>query len=174
MSVLSRFCLNMAANVGLQYAAELLPTPIRTQGVSLIHIFGIIAHSLAPYVVDTVNRVLRFVRFTRFARRNHPKAPRTTALVSGQDLAGIADDAHRHRVPYGCYRHTVPTGDAWSRLTADSTPGRGIWQGSELLAATLLRQSALEPTSTLSSKRDIEPCLISPRSSPRNDPRKRS
>ncbi|KMR04755.1 solute carrier family 22 member 3-like protein [Lasius niger] len=53
MSVLSRFCLNMSANVGLQYAAELLPTPIRTQGVSLIHIFGIIAHSIAPYVVDS-------------------------------------------------------------------------------------------------------------------------
>ncbi|XP_020280140.1 carcinine transporter-like [Pseudomyrmex gracilis] len=53
MSVLSRFCLNMAANVGLQYAAELLPTPIRTQGVSLIHIFGIVAHSVAPYVVDS-------------------------------------------------------------------------------------------------------------------------
>ncbi|XP_029166157.1 carcinine transporter-like isoform X2 [Nylanderia fulva] len=53
MSVLSRFCLNMAANVGLQYAAELLPTPIRTQGVSLIHIFGIVAHSIAPYVVDS-------------------------------------------------------------------------------------------------------------------------
>ncbi|XP_072757437.1 carcinine transporter-like [Anoplolepis gracilipes] len=53
MSVLSRFCLNMAANVGLQYAAELLPTSIRSQGVSLIHIFGIIAHSLAPYVVDS-------------------------------------------------------------------------------------------------------------------------
>ncbi|KAM0735441.1 Carcinine transporter [Formica fusca] len=53
MSVLSRFCLNMSANVGLQYAAELLPTPIRTQGVSLIHIFGIIAHSVAPYVVDS-------------------------------------------------------------------------------------------------------------------------
>jgi len=53
MSVLSRFCLNMSANVGLQYAAELLPTPIRTQGVALIHIFGIIAHSIAPYVVDS-------------------------------------------------------------------------------------------------------------------------
>ncbi|XP_011704164.1 PREDICTED: organic cation transporter protein-like isoform X3 [Wasmannia auropunctata] len=53
MSVLSRFFLNMAANVGLQYAAELLPTPIRTQGVALIHIFGIIAHSIAPYVVDS-------------------------------------------------------------------------------------------------------------------------
>lgn len=58
MSVLSRFCLNMAANVGLQYAAELLPTPIRTQGVSLIHIFGIVAHSLAPYIVDSVSDFL--------------------------------------------------------------------------------------------------------------------
>ena len=57
MSVLSRFCLNMAANVGLQYAAELLPTPIRTQGVALIHIFGIIAHSIAPYVVDSVSQL---------------------------------------------------------------------------------------------------------------------
>ncbi|CAL7934082.1 unnamed protein product [Xylocopa violacea] len=53
MSVMSRFCLNMAANVGLQYAAELLPTPVRSQGVSLIHIFGIVAHSLAPYVIDS-------------------------------------------------------------------------------------------------------------------------
>ncbi|XP_034173992.1 carcinine transporter-like isoform X1 [Osmia lignaria lignaria] len=53
MSVMSRFCLNMSANVGLQYAAELLPTPVRSQGVSLIHIFGIVAHSLAPYIVDS-------------------------------------------------------------------------------------------------------------------------
>ncbi|KZC09852.1 Organic cation transporter protein [Dufourea novaeangliae] len=53
MSVMSRFCLNMAANIGLQYAAELLPTPVRSQGVSLIHIFGIIAHTLAPYIIDS-------------------------------------------------------------------------------------------------------------------------
>ncbi|XP_051159902.1 carcinine transporter-like isoform X1 [Leptopilina boulardi] len=53
MSVLARFCLNMAANVGLQYAAELLPTPVRAQGIALIHIFGICAHSVAPYVTDT-------------------------------------------------------------------------------------------------------------------------
>lgn len=57
MSVMSRFCLNMAANVALQYAAELLPTPVRSQGVSLIHIFGIIAHSLAPYIIDSVSKV---------------------------------------------------------------------------------------------------------------------
>lgn len=55
MSVLARFCLNMAANVGLQYAAELLPTPVRAQGIALIHIFGICAHSVAPYVTDTVS-----------------------------------------------------------------------------------------------------------------------
>ncbi|XP_033362875.1 carcinine transporter-like [Bombus vosnesenskii] len=53
MSILSRFCLNMAANVGLQYAAELLPTPVRSQGVSFIHIFGTVAHSLAPYITDS-------------------------------------------------------------------------------------------------------------------------
>ena len=55
MSILSRFCLNMSANVGLQYAAELLPTPVRAQGIALIHIFGICAHSIAPYVTDTVS-----------------------------------------------------------------------------------------------------------------------
>lgn len=55
MSVASRFCLNMAANVSLQYAAELLPTPVRTQGVSLIHIVGILAHAIAPYIIDTVS-----------------------------------------------------------------------------------------------------------------------
>lgn len=55
MSISSRFALNMAANVGLQYAAELLPTPVRAQGVSMIHIFGILAHSVAPYIVDTVS-----------------------------------------------------------------------------------------------------------------------
>ncbi|XP_050495880.1 carcinine transporter-like [Bombus huntii] len=60
MSILSRFCLNMAANVGLQYAAELLPTPVRSQGVSFIHIFGIVAHSLAPYITDSVNKYLYY------------------------------------------------------------------------------------------------------------------
>ncbi|XP_033326805.2 carcinine transporter isoform X1 [Megalopta genalis] len=53
MSVMARFCLNMAANIGLQYAVELLPTPVRSQGVSLIHTVGIIAHTLAPYITDS-------------------------------------------------------------------------------------------------------------------------
>ncbi|KAJ8676291.1 hypothetical protein QAD02_012078 [Eretmocerus hayati] len=54
MSISSRFALNMAANVGLQYAAEILPTPVRAQGVGMVHIVGILAHSVAPYIVDTV------------------------------------------------------------------------------------------------------------------------
>lgn len=62
MSILARFSLNMAANIGLQYAAELLPTPVRAQGVSLIHIFGIMAHCVAPYLVDTVSRKKKITR----------------------------------------------------------------------------------------------------------------
>ncbi|XP_015590153.1 carcinine transporter [Cephus cinctus] len=53
MSILCRFCLNMAANVGHQFVAELLPTTVRGQGVALIHICGIIGHGMAPYIVDT-------------------------------------------------------------------------------------------------------------------------
>ena len=57
MSVCSRLSLNMAANIGLQYAAELLPTPARSQGVGMIHIFGILGHAIAPYVTDTVSSI---------------------------------------------------------------------------------------------------------------------
>lgn len=56
-SVLARFSGNMAANIGLQYSAELLPTPVRGQGVALIHIFGIIAHAIAPYITDLVRLI---------------------------------------------------------------------------------------------------------------------
>ncbi|XP_034942466.1 carcinine transporter-like [Chelonus insularis] len=54
-SVLARFSGNMAANIGLQYAAELLPTPVRAQGVALVHLFGIFAHAIAPYIIDLAN-----------------------------------------------------------------------------------------------------------------------
>lgn len=53
-AVTARFLLNMLANIVLQLAAEVLPTPVRAQGISLVHIFGIIAHSLAPYVIELV------------------------------------------------------------------------------------------------------------------------
>lgn len=51
MAVLARFGVNIAANIGFQFAAELLPTVVRAQGVSLIHLVGHFAHIIGPYVV---------------------------------------------------------------------------------------------------------------------------
>lgn len=48
---MGRFCVNISYNIGLQYAAELLPTVVRAQGVAFIHIMGYVASILAPFVV---------------------------------------------------------------------------------------------------------------------------
>ena len=54
MAVLARFGVNIATILGFQYVAEILPTVVRAQGVSLIHIIGFIGHILAPYVIYLV------------------------------------------------------------------------------------------------------------------------
>ncbi|XP_015590147.1 organic cation transporter protein [Cephus cinctus] len=51
MAILARLGVNIAANIGFQYAAEMLPTVVRAQGVNLIHIIGYFAHIIGPYVV---------------------------------------------------------------------------------------------------------------------------
>ncbi|CAK1546530.1 unnamed protein product [Leptosia nina] len=51
LAILGRFAINISYNIGLQYAAELLPTVVRAQGVALIHIMGYVASILAPFVV---------------------------------------------------------------------------------------------------------------------------
>lgn len=43
--------MNISYNIGLQYAAELLPTVVRAQGVAFIHIMGYVAQIVAPFVV---------------------------------------------------------------------------------------------------------------------------
>lgn len=48
---MGRFCVNISYNIGLQYAAELLPTVVRAQGVALIHIMGYVASIVAPFIV---------------------------------------------------------------------------------------------------------------------------
>lgn len=48
---MGRFCVNFSYNIGLQYAAELLPTVVRAQGVAFIHIMGYVASIIAPFVV---------------------------------------------------------------------------------------------------------------------------
>ncbi|XP_015127579.1 organic cation transporter protein isoform X1 [Diachasma alloeum] len=51
MAILARLGVNVAANIGFQYAAEMLPTVVRAQGVSLIHIIGYFAHIIGPYII---------------------------------------------------------------------------------------------------------------------------
>ncbi|KAK9293637.1 hypothetical protein QLX08_011466 [Tetragonisca angustula] len=60
LAILGRFWINISYNIGLQYAAEVLPTVVRAQGVALIHIMGYVASILAPYVVylDVVSSIL--------------------------------------------------------------------------------------------------------------------
>lgn len=55
MAIAARLGVNIAANIGFQYAAEMLPTVVRAQGVSLIHIIGYFAHIIGPYVVYLVS-----------------------------------------------------------------------------------------------------------------------
>ncbi|KAK9506717.1 hypothetical protein O3M35_008602 [Rhynocoris fuscipes] len=54
LAILGRFAVNISYNIGLQYAAELLPTVVRAQGVALIHIMGYVASIVSPFVVYLV------------------------------------------------------------------------------------------------------------------------
>ncbi|XP_014262339.1 carcinine transporter [Cimex lectularius] len=51
LAIIGRFAVNISYNIGLQYAAELLPTVVRAQGVALIHIMGYVASIVSPFVV---------------------------------------------------------------------------------------------------------------------------
>lgn len=59
-AICGRFWVNISYNIGLQYAAEVLPTVVRAQGVALIHIMGYVASILAPFVVylDIISSIL--------------------------------------------------------------------------------------------------------------------
>lgn len=47
----SRFGINVAYNSGAQYAVELIPTEVRGQGVSTIHVAGYIASFFSPQIL---------------------------------------------------------------------------------------------------------------------------
>ncbi|KAK7065138.1 hypothetical protein SK128_004402, partial [Halocaridina rubra] len=51
LAIMGRFCINVAFNIGLQYASELLPTVVRAQSVAFVHIMGYVAGLLSPLVV---------------------------------------------------------------------------------------------------------------------------
>ncbi|KAL0858895.1 hypothetical protein ABMA27_011327 [Loxostege sticticalis] len=51
LAIIGRFAVNISYNIGMQYAAEILPTVVRAQGLALIHITGYVATILVPYIV---------------------------------------------------------------------------------------------------------------------------
>ncbi|CAK1546443.1 unnamed protein product [Leptosia nina] len=51
LAIVGRFAVNISFNIGMQYAAEILPTVVRAQGLALIHITGYVATILVPYIV---------------------------------------------------------------------------------------------------------------------------
>uniref|UniRef100_A0A8D8S4C5 Organic cation transporter protein n=1 Tax=Cacopsylla melanoneura TaxID=428564 RepID=A0A8D8S4C5_9HEMI len=51
LAIMGRFLANISYNIGLQYAAEVLPTVVRAQGVAFIHIMGYVASILSPFIV---------------------------------------------------------------------------------------------------------------------------
>lgn len=55
MAIFGRATANFSYNLGCQYAAELLPTVVRGQGIAFIHIMGYIASIIAPFVVYLAN-----------------------------------------------------------------------------------------------------------------------
>lgn len=65
LAILGRATANFSYNLGCQYAAELLPTVVRGQGIAFIHIMGYIASILAPFVVylATISKVLPLLIF---------------------------------------------------------------------------------------------------------------
>lgn len=62
LAIMGRFAVNISYNIGLQYAAELLPTVVRAQGVALIHIMGYVGSLLAPFIVYMVSPLLYCIK----------------------------------------------------------------------------------------------------------------
>lgn len=52
-AIIGRFFISIASSIGLQYAAELLPTVVRGKGVAFIHITGFVSSILSPFVAYT-------------------------------------------------------------------------------------------------------------------------
>lgn len=54
-AILGRLTINYSYNLGIQYTAELIPTVVRGQGVTFIHIMGFVSAIFAPFVVYLKN-----------------------------------------------------------------------------------------------------------------------
>lgn len=55
VGILGRFSVNVAYNSGTQYAAELIPTQVRGQGLAVMHAIGYGATFFSPQILLLVN-----------------------------------------------------------------------------------------------------------------------
>ncbi|XP_015439318.1 PREDICTED: organic cation transporter protein-like [Dufourea novaeangliae] len=55
--ICGRFFINIASNIAMQYAAELLPTVVRGKGVAVIHVMGYVTSIISPFIAFS-NRIL--------------------------------------------------------------------------------------------------------------------
>lgn len=53
LAILCRFCTSITFMVALQWSAEMLPTVLRGQGVSFIHLMGFVSGLMSPFIVYT-------------------------------------------------------------------------------------------------------------------------
>ncbi|KOC60999.1 Organic cation transporter protein [Habropoda laboriosa] len=49
-AICGRFFINVASNIAMQYAAELLPTVVRGEGVAFIHVLGYVTSIFSPFI----------------------------------------------------------------------------------------------------------------------------
>lgn len=50
LAICGRLFINVASNVAMQYAAELLPTVVRGEGVAFIHVMGYACSIFSPFI----------------------------------------------------------------------------------------------------------------------------
>jgi len=73
LGVVGRFGVGIAYNAGTQYAAELVPTEVRGQGVGLIHVAGFAATFFSPHILYLVGSCVALRRSSALSE-NHPCA----------------------------------------------------------------------------------------------------
>lgn len=156
MAILARLGVNIAANIGFQYAAEMLPTVVRAQGVSLIHIIGYLAHIVGPYVIYLVSAYIprRMYEKIRAAKSFHERDWRKSSwrevqdlnfidwvivdvLVSGRCRSVLAVDSTCPIVFCGRVSHPIVTGNFESGVARESARGQRFRHGAELLVDSL-------------------------------------
>ncbi|OAD59193.1 Organic cation transporter protein [Eufriesea mexicana] len=50
LAICGRFFINVGSNIAMQYAAELLPTVVRGEGVAFIHVMGYVTSIFSPFI----------------------------------------------------------------------------------------------------------------------------